>query len=391
MPNISNLSFDVRFNLTGAPALVLTDTTTTPPSGFKGAFAITQPDGYTRNGDIDSPDINAGGGSFSFPLTLDATGNVQKGTYQIKYTAVATGYIGTDFTRTFVFDYDPPSLIMNENFDVFTPSLRYTDGTVYQRSGYNASSVTRAWSAVTIPTGTISGSGSNFDIVYQSNYYDANYTITLASTVLYTHQVYAFLTVQETVTKVVQTYAQTPMTLSQIITGISSLKTKLDQAINSGNEYGILQDDFEYAHVLFSHIIDRLRVGNTYNIFSDLKELLRVMSNYQIPAYTPTNLPIPPYNLSSYNTVTWGNIQGNIQNQTDLWNHLQILYTRDNYIHNQSVASAVWTITHNMGKKPSVSVVDTADDEVEAMVNYVSNNQLTITFSAPVSGKAYLN
>lgn len=391
MPTISNLSFNVRFNLTGAPALVLTDTTTSPPGGFAGIFTITQPDGYTRTGDINTPDINAGGGSFSYNLTLDSTGNVQKGTYVIKYTAVASGYISTDFTRNFVFDYDPPALTLLENFDVFTPSLSYIDSTNYQRGGYNASAITRSWTAVSAPTGTITGNTTPFSLIYGGQYYDANYTITLASTVLYTHQVYTYLTVQETVTKTIATYAQTPMSLAQIVTGITSLKTQLDATINSGNEYGKIKDDFEYAHVLFNHIMDRLRVANTYNIFADLKELIIVLSNYQIPTYTPTNAPIPAYNLGSYNTVAWGGILGNIQNQTDLWNILQNLYLRDTYVHNQSSPSTTWSITHNMGKKPSVSIVDTADDQVEGEVTYVSNNQLIVKFSAAVSGKAYLN
>jgi hypothetical protein len=44
-----------------------------------------------------------------------------------------------------------------------------------------------------------------------------------------------------------------------------------------------------------------------------------------------------------------------------------------------------------MGKFPSVSIVDTANDQVEAEVKYNSNNQLTITFTAPIAGKAYIN
>lgn len=62
-----------------------------------------------------------------------------------------------------------------------------------------------------------------------------------------------------------------------------------------------------------------------------------------------------------------------------------------NYLHNQAVASDTWTIVHNLAKYPSVTVVDSAGDEVEGSVNYISANQLTVTFSAPFSGKAYLN
>jgi hypothetical protein len=61
------------------------------------------------------------------------------------------------------------------------------------------------------------------------------------------------------------------------------------------------------------------------------------------------------------------------------------------HIHNQPSPSAQWTVTHNLGKYPSVSVVDTSDAEVIGEVEYVSDTQLIIRFSASFSGKAFLN
>ncbi len=61
------------------------------------------------------------------------------------------------------------------------------------------------------------------------------------------------------------------------------------------------------------------------------------------------------------------------------------------YHHIQSLPAAVWTITHNLGKKPSVEVIDSAGDNWFGVVAYLSDNQLTITFSAAFSGDAYLN
>lgn len=76
-------------------------------------------------------------------------------------------------------------------------------------------------------------------------------------------------------------------------------------------------------------------------------------------------------------------------------NYRDATFTADVYkyahIHNQSSASAQWTITHNLGKYPSVSVVDSANNEVIGEVEYVTDTQLTIKFSAPFSGKAFLN
>lgn len=61
------------------------------------------------------------------------------------------------------------------------------------------------------------------------------------------------------------------------------------------------------------------------------------------------------------------------------------------YEHNQATPSSFWTVTHNLGKRPSVSVFTSANDEVEGDVEHLSNTQLTIAFSAPFAGVAYLN
>ena len=66
------------------------------------------------------------------------------------------------------------------------------------------------------------------------------------------------------------------------------------------------------------------------------------------------------------------------------------------YTHNQNTTSNTWTITHNLNRFPSVTVVDSADTIVYGTVVYNSANQLTITFfqagsALAFSGKAYLN
>ena len=59
--------------------------------------------------------------------------------------------------------------------------------------------------------------------------------------------------------------------------------------------------------------------------------------------------------------------------------------------HYQSSSSAKWDITHNLGRFPSVTVVDSAGSEVVGDVTYDSDNQVTVRFMAAFSGKAYLN
>jgi phosphoserine aminotransferase len=61
------------------------------------------------------------------------------------------------------------------------------------------------------------------------------------------------------------------------------------------------------------------------------------------------------------------------------------------YIHNQTVSTNTWSITHDLAKHPSVTVVDSSDRVVIGQVDYVNNNSLTITFKSAFKGKAYLN
>lgn len=60
------------------------------------------------------------------------------------------------------------------------------------------------------------------------------------------------------------------------------------------------------------------------------------------------------------------------------------------HIHTQAVASTTWTITHTLGGKPSVTIVDSADTVVVGEVTYNSNSEVVVNFTSAFSGFAYL-
>ena len=62
-----------------------------------------------------------------------------------------------------------------------------------------------------------------------------------------------------------------------------------------------------------------------------------------------------------------------------------------NYVYYQSTASDTWTVEHNLGKYPSVTVVDNHGDIVLTDVNYIDPNTVEIVFNGAFSGKAYIN
>ena len=61
------------------------------------------------------------------------------------------------------------------------------------------------------------------------------------------------------------------------------------------------------------------------------------------------------------------------------------------FTHVQSDASAVWSIVHNLGFYPSVTLCDASGDEILGDISFADENTLTVSFSEAVSGTAYLS
>jgi hypothetical protein len=367
MPTVPSISFNVRYDLTGAPTLVLTDATTFPV-GAVGIFTITQPDGYVRTGNFATPDITSSGGTLSTGLRLSSTGGVQCGTYNIKYEIRTTDLVISTFTRNFVFQYEPVGLVMKENFDVFTPNLSYSDSTIYTVPNYSNTAPTRAWTAVSIPTGTKTSTTAAINLQHNGSYYDAVYTITLASTLTYSHQTYAWLSIQETISKTVTAEACTPEPIEDLIPMIEVLRQK---SIECNGDF----PDFEKAQTLFSHLTDMLRVlligGATqegiYDVYEDLMAILR----NHVPC-VHTNLPIPPYDLGDYAVSQFPIDAAFCQNVGDGVN-------------------TVYSISHNLNDDcVLVQVYEvTSGAQVLTDVTITSNNSVNVSFATAPATDAY--
>ena len=57
----------------------------------------------------------------------------------------------------------------------------------------------------------------------------------------------------------------------------------------------------------------------------------------------------------------------------------------------QGAPATTWDITHNLGKFPSITVIDTGNTVVFGEYDYTNSNRVILTFSAAFAGKAYLN
>lgn len=58
------------------------------------------------------------------------------------------------------------------------------------------------------------------------------------------------------------------------------------------------------------------------------------------------------------------------------------------YTHTQAIALAVWTVPHNLGRYPAITVTDNLGNQVHPDVTYVDGNVVQITHGLPLVGRA---
>jgi hypothetical protein len=123
-------------------------------------------------------------------------------------------------------------------------------------------------------------------------------------------------------------------------------------------------------------------------LINEQKNLL-AFGHYTVESYTAVSADY--YTIE----VSFNGGQGNLT-PTVIYNLDNFLLASDavgdlNFTFTQASAQSVWNITHNLGKFPSVSVIDSAGTNVIGQVDYTNNNELILTFTAAFAGVAYLN
>lgn len=63
----------------------------------------------------------------------------------------------------------------------------------------------------------------------------------------------------------------------------------------------------------------------------------------------------------------------------------------DTYVYTQATPSAVWTVPHNLSRRPSVTIVDSQGRQIFADLRYIDDNIVQITHSVALTGQAYCN
>ena len=124
--------------------------------------------------------------------------------------------------------------------------------------------------------------------------------------------------------------------------------------------------------------------GTTYEVTENIDEAFQVKYNIAVPHdsqggtldvadVTPATTPITSFNYATQQYVS------------------SIVTDANAFTFDQQTPATTWSITHNLGFKPSVFVVDTSDNVCYGDVQYTSVDALTVTFTQSFAGKAYLS
>ena len=128
-------------------------------------------------------------------------------------------------------------------------------------------------------------------------------------------------------------------------------------------------------------------VGN--NVLIGEQNNISTFGHFTIDSYTATAGSANLYTLNLTNIGGNGNI-------TDKLLYDFAVFTLSSqgaptFQFTQGAPATTWNIQHNLGKFPSITVIDSGNTVVNGEYTYTDNNNVVLSFSAAFAGKAYLN
>jgi hypothetical protein len=409
------INFSAQFIVnekTSSRVLRLTDTST----GFtlaKGNFSVTFPDGSrVSHTDFISPDINTPGGSADISLVTSISNLVLTGQYTVDF--VALDATPTEYTleRSFDFNWEKPTKDIQNLSDVVLPDIKFVDYTPYETSGNFTGVLTRDFYTYT-PAGSEVGAlkkQSVGDVLmpsHSSKYYEGIYLVKSGISVAYTHSSLSWLTVSY-VDLLEETYdIREAPTQDELVALMNTYKDQIEAyKTTNPDEYARRNEEYDLVVGLYSHLLARFDTDTLDGCKPILDQLLGLLPPQNPYTYKATQML--PFSLNVASTTSFvisdgttsdGIITGETLTFESANSGLAIAVSNNKltftaklgYVFVQSTPSATWTINHDLNKYPSVSIVDSANDEVIGEVNYTSTTQVVISFSAAFSGKAFLN
>lgn len=300
------INYTVALDNSGAtPIITITDDSSLPEGTVVTSYNVTivQPDGIPVTTNLVS------GGSIvtkSIELRLANDGTLQNGTYITNAVVIATGYENTIKNKLFRLQYTKPTISLLPKIDVFTPNIKAYDNTDYNPLGLTFVSVERSFigviDSVSGTQQTLTADTQLFDLGFDGSYYDAQYVVTLSS--IFKNNTIDGLSIIDKLDAIITFDAFTPSTLSQLLTGLNTLK-KEDKF---GNRY-------TKAVAIYEQIVAQGSVGYTVGLQEYVIQLENMIAGYSLNRQH-TNSVIPVYVFS--NTASSSSAI-NLPNGTTSW------------------------------------------------------------------------
>ena len=187
---------------------------------------------------------------------------------------------------------------------------------------------------------------------------------------------------------------------SAVYVGIAYFPSVENGYLTWTNEYGLPNPDPVYINgkdgssIISAtindqnHFIITLDTGEKFDCGEvNIPQILSKKNNAELPEIGNNNAI---YILEDKSIWKWNSILNDYECISRYYPPEQ-LQNDKHYTHKQDSASATWVIVHNLGKYPSVAVVDSAGTAVVGEITYNNTNQVTVKFTSAFSGKAYLN
>ena len=382
------LSFNMTFDVTGVPKLIIEDDSDYTGNGITPAdvsvyIRITNPDGYTV-GDLPTgtPSIVGQSATYEQNLRKDYRNRTQLGMYVVRAVAVHGGD-ETVLQRVYQFLYERKEHVITKDFDVFTPSLIVSDDTNYDYGGYTET-VVRAWSVdVPATTNTLTGTSQTIDVADTGVYYDTQYDVSLTTDITLDDVTYTWAKIVDRISSNVVMGAQRPLTCSQLEDQLTIYRTELVSHFGVNNvTFQRLRQEYEYLAALMFHIQQRALAADYDGLEPYMADWTNVSRYYNPDNYTYLDLPLLPYswdcNLGG--ASDWNSIQGKPTTFTPSAHRHPTLRV------DLPALTQTHQVTHNWGHCPGVQVFE--DDSVSLKkivceIAHDSVNAFTITLTQP--------
>jgi hypothetical protein len=292
----------VAFDKSEDPLVIrITDVASYPSGvepGVSGVVSILQPDGIEVTGDIEYSSGNLQ--PVEIELRLATDDNFQRGKYTITYTISHASYDDTVYTKEFHLFFQRPNVTIEPDFDVFTPSLKVNDTTVYAIPGFTLVSSVRSWDAVITNVGEVTGSNSAiFDVKYGGAYYDSAYFVTLTDAVTYYLNADSSVSVIDVIEVEASYRTEVPTPLNDLFAKIISFKNSIDDK-NCCCKVPDGRQKFSYLISLFEYYKMRGTCGTDMDTLMEIQHEIDDMLNDCGVVYTNTYLPISAFSFNNF-------------------------------------------------------------------------------------------